>query len=54
LVAGRSEHYRDLHAFFDHLPNLLRGPESRFSFFHGEWIVALLRFNDTFVDDYLR
>lgn len=30
-----SEHYRDLHAFFDCLPNLLRGPDARFSFFHG-------------------
>ncbi|ORY88145.1 S-adenosyl-L-methionine-dependent methyltransferase [Leucosporidium creatinivorum] len=30
-----SEHYSDLHAFFDVLPNLLRSPESRFSFFHG-------------------
>lgn len=30
-----SEHYRDLHAFFDSLPNLLRSPSSRFSFFHG-------------------
>lgn len=30
-----SEHYRDLHRFFDNLPNLLRDEESRFSFFHG-------------------
>ena len=30
-----SEHYRDLHQFFDLLPNVLRGPTSRFSFFHG-------------------
>ena len=30
-----SEHYADLHAFFDHLPNLLKGEGSQFSFFHG-------------------
>jgi len=30
-----SEDYSDLHQFFEHLPNLLAGPESRFSFFHG-------------------
>mgnify|MGYP001583650548 FL=1 len=30
-----SEHYSHLHTFFDVLPNLLRGPESKFSFFHG-------------------
>ncbi|KAL8287554.1 hypothetical protein RQP46_003412 [Phenoliferia psychrophenolica] len=30
-----SEHYAHLHAFFDALPNLLRGPDSKFSFFHG-------------------
>ncbi|KAK4694096.1 type IV protein arginine methyltransferase, partial [Phenoliferia sp. Uapishka_3] len=30
-----SEHYSDLHAFFDVLPNMLRSPASKFSFFHG-------------------
>jgi protein arginine N-methyltransferase 2 len=30
-----SEHYSDLHAFFDMLPDLLAGPNSLFSFFHG-------------------
>ncbi|GJN88885.1 hypothetical protein Rhopal_001856-T1 [Rhodotorula paludigena] len=31
-----SEHYADLHAFFDHLPDLLSpSPHARFSFFHG-------------------
>jgi len=30
-----SENYGDLHRFFEHLPNLLAGPDSRFSFFHG-------------------
>jgi protein arginine N-methyltransferase 2 len=30
-----SEDYSDLNQFFEHLPNLLAGPESRFSFFHG-------------------
>ena len=30
-----SEHYKDLHAFFDALPNLLADEDSRFSFFHG-------------------
>lgn len=30
-----SEDYSDLHHFFEHLPNLLAGPSSRFSFFHG-------------------
>ena len=30
-----SEHYVDLHAFFDCLPNLLLSPSSKFSFFHG-------------------
>ncbi|KAL7413701.1 S-adenosyl-L-methionine-dependent methyltransferase [Mrakia frigida] len=30
-----SEGYDELKAFFQHLPNLLAGPESRFSFFHG-------------------
>lgn len=27
--------FTELKAFFQHLPNLLAGPESRFSFFHG-------------------
>lgn len=35
LADTYSEHYSDLHAFFDVLPNLLRSSESRFSFFHG-------------------
>ncbi|CED84000.1 arginine n-methyltransferase 2 [Phaffia rhodozyma] len=30
-----SEGYSELKDFFQHLPNLLAGPESRFSFFHG-------------------
>ncbi|KAF9450430.1 arginine methyl transferase [Macrolepiota fuliginosa MF-IS2] len=30
-----SENYQDLHKFFDHLPNLLSGPNARFSFFNG-------------------
>lgn len=30
-----SEDYSDLHGFFEHLPDLLAGPESRFSFFNG-------------------
>ncbi|THU95644.1 arginine methyl transferase [Dendrothele bispora CBS 962.96] len=30
-----SEDYNDLHQFFEHLPDLLAGPESRFSFFNG-------------------
>ncbi|KAK4055945.1 Arginine N-methyltransferase 2 [Microbotryomycetes sp. JL221] len=30
-----SEHYKDLHQFFDSLPNLLRDETSLFSFFHG-------------------
>lgn len=30
-----SEHYTDLHDFFDHVPDLLRDEESKFSFFHG-------------------
>ena len=30
-----SEDYSDLHRFFEHLPDLLAGPESRFSFFNG-------------------
>lgn len=25
----------ELHKFFEHVPDLLAGPESRFSFFHG-------------------
>lgn len=30
-----SQDYQDLRAFFECLPNVLSGPESRFSFFHG-------------------
>jgi protein arginine N-methyltransferase 2 len=30
-----SESYQDLHRFFQHLPNLLSGPNARFSFFNG-------------------
>ncbi|EJD02699.1 uncharacterized protein FOMMEDRAFT_133950 [Fomitiporia mediterranea MF3/22] len=30
-----SENYEDLRAFFEHLPDLLNGPEARFSFFNG-------------------
>ncbi|KAI0733202.1 S-adenosyl-L-methionine-dependent methyltransferase [Fomitopsis betulina] len=30
-----SEDYKDLKQFFEHLPDLLAGPVSRFSFFHG-------------------
>ncbi|EEB90472.1 hypothetical protein MPER_11317, partial [Moniliophthora perniciosa FA553] len=30
-----SENYSDLHQFFELLPDLLSGPESRFSFFNG-------------------
>ncbi|KAI0699562.1 S-adenosyl-L-methionine-dependent methyltransferase [Cytidiella melzeri] len=30
-----SEDYKDLHNFFGQVPNLLSGPGSRFSFFHG-------------------
>ena len=30
-----SEHYVDLHKFFDALPNMMRDEQSRFSFFHG-------------------
>ncbi|KAF7965835.1 hypothetical protein HWV62_41258 [Athelia sp. TMB] len=30
-----SEDYKALHAFFEHLPDLLAGSESRFSFFNG-------------------
>ena len=30
-----SEDYNDLHEFFEHLPNLLAGSDSRFSFFNG-------------------
>jgi protein arginine N-methyltransferase 2 len=30
-----SEDYGDLHAFFEHLPDLLAGPGSRVSFFNG-------------------
>ena len=30
-----SEHYRDLHTFFEVVPNILRHEHSRFSWFHG-------------------
>jgi len=30
-----SEDYKDLHEFFEHVPDLLVGPESRFGFFNG-------------------
>lgn len=30
-----SENYVDLKAFFEHVPDLLAGPESRFGFFNG-------------------
>lgn len=30
-----AENYDDLHRFFEHLPDLFAGPESRFSFFNG-------------------
>lgn len=30
-----SEHYSQLRSFFEHLPNLLAGPEARFGFFNG-------------------
>ncbi|KAG5634074.1 hypothetical protein H0H81_003496, partial [Sphagnurus paluster] len=30
-----SEDYTDLHQFFEHLPDLTAGPQSRFSFFNG-------------------
>lgn len=30
-----SEEYKDLQQFFEHLPDLLAGPESRFGFFNG-------------------
>ncbi|TKY89381.1 hypothetical protein EX895_001912 [Sporisorium graminicola] len=30
-----SQDYRDIKRFFDALPNILNGPDSRFSFFHG-------------------
>ncbi|WFC98760.1 type IV protein arginine methyltransferase [Malassezia yamatoensis] len=30
-----SQDYQDLRSFFDCLPNVLAGPDSRFSFFHG-------------------
>ncbi|KAH8080253.1 S-adenosyl-L-methionine-dependent methyltransferase [Cristinia sonorae] len=42
-----SEDYKALHQFFGHLPDLLAGPESRFSFFHG-----LGATNNTFYDVY--
>lgn len=30
-----SENYRDLYGFFERVPDLLRGPDSTFSFFNG-------------------
>jgi len=30
-----SENYQSLHRFFEHLPNILSGPNARFSFFNG-------------------
>ncbi|KAH8118991.1 S-adenosyl-L-methionine-dependent methyltransferase [Phellopilus nigrolimitatus] len=30
-----SEDYQDLHKFFEHLPDLMSGPQARFSFFNG-------------------
>ncbi|OBZ67211.1 Protein arginine N-methyltransferase 2 [Grifola frondosa] len=30
-----SEDYKELHRFFEHVPDLLAGPESRFGFFNG-------------------
>ncbi|TIA90312.1 hypothetical protein E3P99_01622 [Wallemia hederae] len=44
-----SEHYHDLHAFFEHIPNLVESPNSRFSFFHG-----LGATNAVFYDVYTR
>ncbi|EIM20415.1 arginine N-methyltransferase [Wallemia mellicola CBS 633.66] len=44
-----SEHYRDLHAFFEHIPELVNSPNSRFSFFHG-----LGATNPVFYDVYTR
>jgi len=37
-----SEDYSDLHKFFESLPDLLSGPESRFSFFNGLGATCLL------------
>ncbi|KAI9060292.1 S-adenosyl-L-methionine-dependent methyltransferase [Trametes sanguinea] len=42
-----SEDYAELHRFFGHVPDLLAGPESRFSFFNG-----LGATNATFYDVY--
>jgi len=44
-----SEDYKSLHQFFGHLPDLLAGPESRFSFFNG-----LGATNTLFYDVYTR
>ncbi|KAI0342106.1 S-adenosyl-L-methionine-dependent methyltransferase [Trametopsis cervina] len=44
-----SEDYKELHNFFGHVPDLLEGPESRFSFFNG-----LGATNATFYDVYTR
>ncbi|KAG5648486.1 hypothetical protein DXG03_003097 [Asterophora parasitica] len=45
-----SEDYGDLHQFFQHLPDLLAGPESRFSFFNG--LGATSEFYPLFYDVY--
>ncbi|KAJ1019400.1 hypothetical protein NDA16_004517 [Ustilago loliicola] len=44
-----SQDYSDIKRFFEALPNLLNGPESRFSFFHG-----LGATNQFFYDVYTR
>ncbi|GAK64878.1 arginine N-methyltransferase [Moesziomyces antarcticus] len=44
-----SQDYKDIKRFFDALPNLLNGPQSRFSFFHG-----LGATNQFFYDVYTR
>ncbi|KAK0545152.1 Arginine N-methyltransferase 2 [Tilletia horrida] len=44
-----SQDYKDLRSFFDEVPALLSGPESRFSFFHG-----LAGTNSFFYDVYTR
>jgi len=38
-----SETYQDLHQFFKYIPNLLSGPDARFSFFNGLGATSLLR-----------
>jgi len=44
-----SEEYSDLYQFFEHVPNLLRNPSARFSWFNG-----LGATNATFYDVYSR